>query len=101
MANKYPYVDITSKTEPSFDFLLSSKCKDIKVFYLEAPLSAASTFNTMWTQAHLYHTGLGFECGNIRFELEFTANYPMQDAIIPIINEDCTLKWTNDTSVRF
>jgi len=101
MANKYPYVDITSKTEPSFDFLLSSKCKDIKVFYLEAPLSAASTFNTMWTQVHLYHAGLGFECGNIRFELEFTANYPMQDAIIPIINEDGTLKWTNDTSVRF
>jgi hypothetical protein len=100
MANKYPYVKIISKTEPSFDFLLSSKSEDIKVFYLEAPLSAAKQFNTMFTQVHLYHTGLGFECGDIRFEIEFTANYPMIDAVIPTINEDGTLNWTNDTSVR-
>jgi len=99
MANKYPYVKIISKTEPSFDFLLSSKCENIKVFYLEAPLSVAKPANTMFTQIHLYHTGLGFECGDVRFEIEFTANTPMTDAIIPTIKDD-TLIWTNDTSVR-
>ena len=92
----YPFVKIVSKTEPSFDFLSS---KDIKVFYLEAPLSIAKPFNTMFTQLNLYHTGLGFECENIRFELEFTANTPMADAILPKIVND-KLVWTNQTSVR-
>lgn len=93
----YPYVKIISKDEPSFDFLPEKK---IKVFYLEAPLSVANPVNTQISQFNLYHAGLGFECDNIRFVIEFTANYAMQDAVIPkIVNEE--LVWTNDTSIRF
>ena len=99
--SKYNYIFITSKNNPSFDFL---PLNNIKVFYLEAPISIANDINTALTQVNAYHTGLGFECGNIRFGIEFTCNHPLLEAILPqIVNKNGfeELLWTNDCSVRF
>ena len=95
------YIFITSRNNPSFDFL---PLNNIKVFYLEAPLSGVKDYNSTLLQFNLYHTGFGFECGNIRFGIEFTSNSTILDSIIPkILNKNGVdeLIWTNDCSVRF
>lgn len=87
----------------SFDFLPD---EDIRVFYIEAPLSIFNEHSVRATAAltlvevNGFHTGIGFQVGNMKFYLDYTAEFSMFSALYPTgINDGGEPIWKNGSMV--
>lgn len=87
----------------SFDFLPD---EDIRVFYLEAPLSifhehsVRATAGLSLVEVNGFHTGVGFQVGNMKFYLDYTAVGSMFSALYPTgVDASGNPIWENATMV--
>lgn len=91
------HIIINTDNKQSFDFL---PLKNIKVFYIESPLSYTEAFKKYSEiELNLYHTGFGFQCDDIKFYIDFIVNNSIQGTILPTITNSDQLIWKNDCNV--